>query len=43
MKDGYKDGLILSNLEISPTYEIILEGNFQGQPGQFYMVGVGIV
>ncbi len=39
MKDGYKDGLILSNLEISPNiYEIILEGNFQGQPGQFYMV-----
>lgn len=39
MKDSYKDGIIYSNIEISPNiYEIILEGNFQGEPGQFYMI-----
>lgn len=39
MKDTYKDGIIYSNTEISPNiYEVILEGNFQGKPGQFYMV-----
>lgn len=39
MKDSYKDGIIYSNIEISPNiYEIILEGDFQGKPGQFYMV-----
>lgn len=39
MKDSYKDGIIYSNTEISPNiYEIILEGDFQGRPGQFYMV-----
>lgn len=39
MKDSYRDGIIYSNIEISPNiYEIILEGNFQGKPGQFYMV-----
>lgn len=39
MKDSYRDGLIYSNIEISPDiYEIILEGDFEGSPGQFYMV-----
>lgn len=39
MKDSYKDGIIYSNTEISPNiYEMILEGDFQGSPGQFYMV-----
>lgn len=39
MKEGYKDGIIISNYEISPSiYEIILEGGFSGEPGQFYMV-----
>lgn len=39
MKDSYKDGIIYSNIEISPSiYEITLEGDFQGSPGQFYMV-----
>ncbi len=39
MKDSYKDGIIYSNIEISPgIYEIILEGDFLGSPGQFYMV-----
>ncbi len=39
MKDSYKDGIIVSNIEISPNiYEVILEGNFKGQPGQFYMI-----
>lgn len=39
MKEGYKDGVILSNIEISPNiYELILEGDFKGRPGQFYMI-----
>lgn len=39
MKDSYKDGIIYSNIEISPNiYEIVLEGEFKGVPGQFYMV-----
>ena len=39
MKEGYKDGIILSNIEISPNiFEVILEGDFKGQPGQFYMI-----
>ena len=39
MKKGYSDGIIISNTEISPNiYQLILSGDFQGQPGQFYMV-----
>lgn len=39
MKDSYRDGIVYSNIEISPDiYEIILEGDFEGLPGQFYMV-----
>ena len=39
MKEGYKDGYILSNKEISPNiYELILQGDFKGKPGQFYML-----
>lgn len=39
MKDSYKNGTIYSNTEISPNiYEIILDGDFKGRPGQFYMV-----
>lgn len=39
MKGTYKDGSIYSNTEISPNiYEIILEGDFEGIPGQFYML-----
>lgn len=39
MRDGYKDGIITSNKEISKNiYEIVLSGEFQGVPGQFYMV-----
>lgn len=39
MKDSYRDGTILSNIEISQNiYEVILEGDFKGSPGQFYMV-----
>lgn len=39
MKDSYWDGVIYSNIEISPNiYEIVLEGDFKGLPGQFYMV-----
>ncbi|MDR7856607.1 dihydroorotate dehydrogenase electron transfer subunit [Tissierella sp.] len=39
MAETYKDGIIYSNTEISPNiYEIILEGDFEGKPGQFYMV-----
>ena len=39
MKDSYRDGIIISNTEISPNiYEVILRGNFQGKPGQFYMI-----
>jgi dihydroorotate dehydrogenase electron transfer subunit len=39
MNKTYKDGIIYSNTEISPNiYEVILEGDFEGKPGQFYMV-----
>lgn len=39
MKNSYRDGKILSNIEISTNiYELILEGDFKGQPGQFYML-----
>lgn len=39
MKEGYRDGIIISNNEISPNiYEVVLEGNFKGKPGQFYMI-----
>ncbi len=39
VKKGYQDGRIISNIEISPNiYKVILEGNFQGQPGQFFMI-----
>ncbi|TCU74139.1 dihydroorotate oxidase B electron transfer subunit [Tissierella praeacuta] len=39
MKDSYKDGIIYSNTEISLNiYEIVLEGEFKGFPGQFYMI-----
>lgn len=39
MKDIYKDGIIYSNTEISLNiYEIVLEGEFKGFPGQFYMI-----
>jgi len=36
---SYKDGIIASNVEISPNiFEIVLEGDFKGIPGQFYML-----
>lgn len=39
MKPGYRDGIICENREISSNiYEIILEGKFEGKPGQFYML-----
>lgn len=39
MKDSYKDGIVYSNIEISPNiYKLILEGDFKGKPGQFYML-----
>lgn len=39
MKKGYSDGVILSNIEISPNiYKLVLSGDFQGKPGQFYML-----
>jgi len=39
LKDGYKEGTIYSNDEISPNiFEVILEGDFHGIPGQFYMI-----
>lgn len=39
MKDSYKEAIIISNKEISPNiYEVILRGNFEGKPGQFYMM-----
>lgn len=39
MREGYKDGIIVSNIEVSPKiYEIILKGDFRGNPGQFYML-----
>ena len=39
MKEGYKDGILVSNIEISSNiYEMKLEGDFKGGPGQFYML-----
>ena len=39
MKDSYKDAVIFSNTEISSgIYELILQGNFKGEAGQFYMI-----
>lgn len=39
MKNSYIDAIIYSNIEISPDiYEVILEGDFKGEPGQFYMI-----
>lgn len=39
MKKGYTDGIISENKEISSRiYELTLKGNFQGKPGQFYMI-----
>lgn len=39
MKKGYEDGIIIANEEISPNiYEVTLDGDFKGKPGQFYMV-----
>lgn len=39
MKDSYRNAIIYSNIEISPKiYEITIEGDFTGRPGQFYMV-----
>ncbi len=39
MKDSYKDGIIYSNEEISPNiFKLVLEGDFKGKPGQFYML-----
>lgn len=39
MKDSYRYGKILSNREISTNiYELILQGDFKGEPGQFYML-----
>lgn len=36
---GYQDGKIISNLEISQNiYKVSLEGDFEGHPGQFYMI-----
>lgn len=35
----YEDGIIISNTEISPSiFEIVLEGDFKGRAGQFYML-----
>lgn len=36
---SYRDGKVISNIEISPNiYKIVLEGDFQGKAGQFYML-----
>lgn len=39
MKRGYSNGVIISNIEISPNiYKMVISGDFIGQPGQFYMI-----
>lgn len=39
VKESYRDGIIYENKEISPKiYELTLDGDFQGEPGQFYML-----
>lgn len=39
LKKSYSQGIIISNNEISPNiYQLIISGNFQGKPGQFYML-----
>ncbi|WP_422486156.1 dihydroorotate dehydrogenase electron transfer subunit [Gudongella sp. DL1XJH-153] len=39
MKDSYRDGKIILNKEISKgIFKLELEGDFTGNPGQFYMI-----
>lgn len=39
MKDSYKEGIIIENIEIAKNIYIIrLKGDFEGVPGQFYML-----
>ena len=39
LKETYRKGIIHTNTEISPNiYELVLEGDFHGRPGQFYML-----
>ena len=39
MKNSYSDGIVISNKLISNNiYKLVLKGEFEGQPGQFYMI-----
>ncbi|WP_409226994.1 dihydroorotate dehydrogenase electron transfer subunit [Gudongella sp. SC589] len=39
MKDSYREGKIIINEEVAKgVFKLILEGNFTGAPGQFYML-----
>lgn len=39
MRDSYKEGIIIENIEIAKNiYLIKLKGDFKGSPGQFYML-----
>ncbi len=39
MKDSYKEGIIIENIEIAKNiYLLRLQGDFKGAPGQFYML-----
>ena len=39
MKDSYRKGIIIHNQEIMEgIFKLVLEGEFEGKPGQFYML-----
>ncbi|MCR3956618.1 MAG: dihydroorotate dehydrogenase electron transfer subunit [Gudongella sp.] len=39
MKDSYRDGIIILNEEVARgIFKLVLDGNFTGEPGQFYML-----
>ncbi len=39
MKDSYRDGIIILNEEVARgIFKLVLDGDFTGEPGQFYML-----
>lgn len=39
MKDSYRDGIIILNEEVAEgIFKLVLDGDFTGEPGQFYML-----
>jgi dihydroorotate dehydrogenase electron transfer subunit len=39
LKDSYRDGIIILNEEVAEgIFKLVLDGDFTGEPGQFYML-----